>query len=151
MTILSELASTTSEMTAGSPGGASPKVRLLTLKDLDGRTRASRMAKDIFETLVQERGGADQMNAAQLEAAETYAVLTAMVKSGLTGWLDGQQVDAVEIATILNARRREAQAMGGPEPRDITPSIHDYVASRVAKPVASHPDISQPTSTEATA
>lgn len=139
------IASDACETQPGSAGGASPKVRLLTLKDLDGRTRASRMAKDIFETLVRERGGPDQMNAAQLEAAETYAVLTAMVKSGLTGWLDGQQVDAVEIATILNARRREAQAMGGPEPRNITPSLHEYLASRPAKPVASPSSTNHPT------
>jgi hypothetical protein len=133
---MSELHADTAVMQSGSASGAGPKTRLLTLKDLDGRTRASRMAKDIFETLVRERGGADQMNAAQLEAAETYAVLTAMVKSGLTGWLDGQQIDATEIATILNARRREAQAMGGPEPRDVTPSIHAFAAEYAASKAA---------------
>src|SRR5947208_16518554 len=66
------------EMRAGRRAATSPKERLLRLAHLDGRTRGSRMAKDIFERAVQERGGPERMNTVRLKSAEAYAVLTAM-------------------------------------------------------------------------
>lgn len=103
-------------------GADAPKtVRLLTLADLDGRTRAAKRANEVLETVISERGGRDRLNMVQLKSAEAYAVLTAMIEGIGAGWLDGQKVDANEYATLLNARRREQQVMGGPEPRDVTP------------------------------
>ena len=101
--------------------GKEPKARLLTIKDLDGRTRAAKRANDVLQTIVSERGGRDRMNLVQLKSAESYSVLTAMIEGIGAGWLDGQKVDANEYATLLNARRREQQVMGGPEPHDVTP------------------------------
>ncbi|MFB6419903.1 hypothetical protein [Bradyrhizobium tunisiense] len=93
----------------------------LRLADLDGRTRGAKRANEVLETIISERGGRDRMNMVQLKSAEAYAVLTAMIEGIGAGWLVGQEVDANEYATLLNARRREQQVMGGPEPRDVTP------------------------------
>ena len=102
-------------------GSKEPRVRLLTLSDLDGRTRAARRAQEVLETIISERGGRDRLNLVQLKSAESYAVLTAMIDGIGAGWLGGEGVDAAAYSTLLNARRREHQTMGGPEPRDITP------------------------------
>jgi hypothetical protein len=98
-----------------------PRARLLTIKDLDGRTRAAKRANEVLETIISERGGRDRMNLVQMKSAESYAVLTAMIEGLGAGWLDGQAIDANAYSTLLNARRREQQVMGGPEPRDVTP------------------------------
>ncbi|WP_370149835.1 hypothetical protein [Bradyrhizobium japonicum] len=91
------------------------------LADLDGRTRGAKRANEVLETIISERGGRDRMNMVQLKSAEAYAVLTAMIEGIGAGWLGGETVDATEYSTLLNARRREQQVMGGPEPRDVTP------------------------------
>lgn len=107
------------ELGARKSAGA-PRHRMR-LADLDGRTRGAKRANEVLETIISERGGRDRMNMVQLKSAEAYAVLTAMIEGIGAGWLVGQEVDANEYATLLNARRREQQVMGGPEPHDVTP------------------------------
>jgi hypothetical protein len=56
-----------------------------------------------------------------------------MVEDAAARWLNGEPVDPAGIATLLNARRRDAELIGiDPEPRDVTPDPLEY-AKRYAE------------------
>jgi hypothetical protein len=104
------------------------KSRLLTLEDLDKRTRAAQRAFDIHDRLVAERGGPESMSVLRYSLTRSVAVLSAMVEDVQARWLRGEKIDPAAIATLLNARRREAELIGlDPELKDVTPSIHAYL------------------------
>ena len=100
--------------------------KLVTLEDLDRRSRAAQHAFEFRDKLLVERGGAVSLLRHQM--INTVAVLNAMIEDGLTRWVAGQDIDHVALLSLINARRREAEMIGlDPEPRDITPSIDEYL------------------------
>ena len=107
---------------AGSPGNAPPKagkVRLLTLDDLDKRTRAAQRAFDLTDRLLSERGGAASAGELRKAITRGVALLTTMIEDAGARWLSGEAVDPASIATLLNARRRDAELIGiDPQPRE---------------------------------
>ena len=108
-------------------------VKLLTLDDLDRRTRAAGRALELQETLVNERGGAGSLSVLRLSMTRSVAVLCAMVEDMQARWLLGEPIDPAAIATIMNARRREAEVVGiDPLPKDVTPDLADYLAAKQA-------------------
>lgn len=114
---------------------ARPKVRLLTLADLDGRTRAAQRVIELSDTLLSERGGIDASGELRKAITRGVALLTVMVEDAATRWLSGEAVDPANIATLLNARRRDAELIGiDPSPRDVTPTkrLADHLAKRNA-------------------
>jgi hypothetical protein len=101
--------------------GKSRKQRLRTMDDLDGRTRARRLAGELRDEMIKERGGRDQVDVLRLAMIESCAITSVMLADIQARWLAGEPVEAAEYVALLNARRREREAVGGPEPRDITP------------------------------
>lgn len=113
-------------------GADSPKVRLLTLDDLDRRTRAGQRAFELHDRLVSERGGKESMGTLRYAMTSSVAVLSAMIEDLQTRWLMGEPVEPSAIATLLNARRREAEIIGiDPEPRDVTLDLRDHMKKYV--------------------
>jgi hypothetical protein len=107
------------------------KSRLLTLDDLDRRTKAAQRAFDLHDRLVAERGGAESMSVLRYSMTRSVAVLSAMVEDMQVKWLRGERVDPAAIATLLNARRREAEIIGiDPELKDVTPDLKTYLAGK---------------------
>jgi hypothetical protein len=105
-------------------------MRLLTLDDLDGRTRAAQRTLELSDRLLIERGGIESTGELRKAITRGVALLTTMIEDAATRWLSGEAVDPASIATLLNARRRDAELIGiDPEPRDVTPSVEAYVAS----------------------
>ena len=112
-----------------------PKSRLLTLDDLDRRTKAAQRAFDLHDRLVAERGGAESMSVLRYSMTRSVAVLSAMVEDMQVKWLRGERVDPAAIATLLNARRREAEIVGiDPLPKDVTPDLKTYLDARAEPP-----------------
>ena len=108
-----------------------PKSRLLTLDDLDRRTKAAQRAFDMHDRLVAERGGAESMSVLRYSMTRSVAVLSAMVEDLQVKWLRGERIEPTLIATLLNARRREAEIIGiDPAPKDVTPSLSSYLESQ---------------------
>jgi hypothetical protein len=98
-----------------------PKVRALTLDDLDRRTKAAQAAFEMQDRLVAERGGAEQMGVLRYEMTRTVAVLSAMIQDQQVRWLKGESIEPATIATLVNTRQREAQAIGiDPLPKEVT-------------------------------
>lgn len=94
--------------------------RPLSLNDLDGRTKAAREARDLVNSLVSERGGDDQLDVVRRKAAESYAITTIAIEQTFASYLSGEPLNVNELGTLLNSRRREAEMLGGPAPRDIS-------------------------------
>ena len=103
------------------------KVTLLTRGDLDGRSRAKVVTDEICELLISERGGRDRLDTMRIKHCDTWAVLTAMIEDLATRYLMGQEIEPSAIATLCNARRREGELLGNPSPRDVTPSLGEYL------------------------
>ena len=121
----------TARSASGCKPDTGPKSRLLTLNDLDRRTKAAQRAFDMHDRLVAERGGADGMSVLRYSMTRSVAVLCAMIEDQQTRWLRGEPVEATAIATLLNARRREAEIVGvDPEPKDVTPSLASYLQAK---------------------
>jgi hypothetical protein len=105
--------------------------KLLTIEDLDQRTRAAQKAIEFRDRLLSERGGADRLSLLRQSMIGTLAVLNAMIEDGLTRWVDGQEIDHAALLSIINARRREAELIGlDPEPKDITPGLDQYLSKK---------------------
>lgn len=109
------------------------KMRLPSLNDLDKRTAAYRAAMDLIGTVIGERGGKDQVDIVRAASAETWAVLTTQLRGLQVHWLNGGSVDWSEFAVLANARRREGEILGDPEPRDVTPTLAEYMNGSAQK------------------
>jgi hypothetical protein len=115
---------------AGSRINGGHKLRLLTLDDLDGRTKARQRAEELRERLIAERGGIDRLDVMRRAHTNTWSMLTVMIESEMARYALGEPIEPANVATLINARRREGEVIGAPEPRDVTPSLEQYAAMR---------------------
>lgn len=107
------------------------KVRLLTLDDLDGRTRAAQIVRETRQEVTADLGGADQLSALERGAIDNVSLLDAMIKDAGARWLTGEPIDASSIATLINSFNRTAAVLGWQRrARDVTPSIEDFIKTR---------------------
>ena len=58
------------------------------------------------------------------------AVLGALLADVESRWVGGEPIDATTYCTVINAQRRVLESIGlHRKPRDVTPSVAEYVAS----------------------
>jgi hypothetical protein len=109
---------------------AGPKVRLLTLADLDHRTSAARRAHDLIENIHTDLGGADRLGTGERQIAQRAALLGTMAEDVEARWLAGLPVDPNILCVLANAQRRLFETLGFKRrPRDVTPtSLQEYLA-----------------------
>jgi hypothetical protein len=120
------------------------KARLLRLSDLDKRTLAAKRAFQLRDAILSERGGAELMGVLRAAIANDVAVTSVMIEHEQAKWLAGESVDVGQLATLINVRRRDCEAIGLDPKRDIkdvTPSLDDIAAELAAEDeAASEPD-----------
>jgi hypothetical protein len=85
------------------------KLRLMTLHDLDGRTLASRRAKELITTIEDDLGG--DLTVSQRQLVQHAAILGAMIESLAARWLLGEPIDQNTYAMLINAQRRVLAAL----------------------------------------
>ncbi len=85
------------------------KLRLMTLHDLDGRTLASRRAKELIATIAEDMGG--DLTVPQRQLVQHAAILGAMIESLAARWLLGEPIDQNTYAMLINAQRRVLAAL----------------------------------------
>lgn len=125
--------SDTEAMERRSPAKGGAKARLLTLADLDGRTRAAQVVFKLRDDLADDLGGWDRLSAMQRELVENTAVLGAMLRDASTRYVSGGYVDLPEFMALTNAQRRLLADLGlQRQLRDVTPDLHDYVRGAAA-------------------
>ena len=123
---------------AEKPNGKAPKggvkTRLLTLADLDSRTRACRHALDLRANFLSDLGGEDRTSVAQRELAQRASILGAMLEDVEARWLRGDTVELPEYATLVNAQRRVLSDVGlERRMRDTTPNLSSYLQLKAAE------------------
>lgn len=118
-----KLPSDTTCLQAEKPAEAAPKgkVRLLTLDDLDGRTRAAQQVRETRQAIMADCGGEDALSTLERIAVDNVALLDALTKDAAARWLSGQEIDVAAIGTLMNSYNRTAAVLGWKRrPRDIT-------------------------------
>ena len=106
------------------------KVRLLSLDDLDARTRGAQMAREWRDAIVADLGGLDRLSTLELLQVENVAVDAAVLRDMQTRWLKGEQVVPSEIATMENTFNRTAAALGtARRAKDVT-DLKTYLATK---------------------
>ena len=108
------------------------KVRLLSLEDLDGRTRAARATDQMLGDLIEDLGGERNCSTAERELAKRAAILSAMLADAECRWLSGERIQLTDYLPTLNAHRRVLTTLGlERRARDATPpSLRDYLAEK---------------------
>lgn len=92
--------------------GRSGRLRLRTLDDLDGRTRAARRALKLVADIEADLGGPSNLSTAQRELVRRSAVLGAIIGDIETDWLECGQTDLMLLGTLADRQRRCLLALG---------------------------------------
>jgi hypothetical protein len=115
---------------SGSGGG---KTRLLSLGDIDRRTRAYRKTFDLIASIETDLGGADRLSTGERQIIQRAALTGALLEDLETRWLSGEPIDAAQYATLSNAQRRLFETVGLRRvPREVS-SLQEYLAKRTAE------------------
>lgn len=118
------------EMRVEHPRNGGGKVRLLTLQDLDSRTRACKHALGLRDGILNDLGGETETSCAQQELAQRASVLGAMLEDAEARYLRGEPVEPGEYCTLANAQRRLLSDLGlERRPRPV-PTLKEYFAQR---------------------
>ena len=116
-------------------GNAGQKVRLLSLHDLDRRTAAYQRTVALIDAIEADAGGHDQLTTGQRQIIQRIALTSALAEHLEARWLSGEEIDATLYCTLANAQKRLLESVGLRRvPRDVTPSLTDYLRSRDAAP-----------------
>jgi hypothetical protein len=138
-----ELPADTAEIGATSPSEAvatGRKVQLLTLGALDGRTAAAKNVRALIADIEDDLGGPDRLSAAEREITQRAALASAVLQDLEAHWLTGRPLDIASYTTLANSQARLLKMLGlQRRPRDVTPSLTDYVASRATEAPAHTP------------
>jgi hypothetical protein len=115
----------------GSKVDSGAKAKLLTLADLDGRTRAVQMVRATITALEADLGGADHLTTGESQIVKRAALTGAMLEDLAVRWLSGEPVDPALYATLSNSERRLLETVGlKRRPRDVTPDLQSHIAAR---------------------
>src|SRR5262249_5233408 len=121
------------EMPAGNGNGAqakpaASKVRLQSLEDLDRRTSAYRKTAEPIERVEADLGGAERLSTAEQQIIRHAALTGALLEDLGTRWLAGEPLQPAFVAAVSNTSRRLYEPIGMQrQPRDVTPSLRDYL------------------------
>lgn len=97
------------------------KQRLLSLGDIDGRTKAFRKTLDLIACIEEDLGGCDQLSTGQRQLIQRAALTGALLEDLEAKWLAGEPIDPALYATLGNAQRRLFETVGLRRvPRDVT-------------------------------
>ena len=103
------------------------KTRLLSLDDLDRRTKAFQVAHDTKHAIIADLGGAERLSMLELIQVENAAVDAAVLRDLQVRWLRGKEVEATVLATVENVFNRTAAMLGTKRrTKDVVPSIEQY-------------------------
>jgi hypothetical protein len=97
---------------AANPPARAPKARLMSLDQIDRRTKAAQMALETKQAIIADLGGEDRLSTLERIACEHAALASAVVADSYARWLRGEDIALAELATIQNAYLRIAGAIG---------------------------------------
>jgi hypothetical protein len=111
-------------------GVAAQKIDLLTLEDIDGRTRARQLAVRMRDGLVSDLGG--DVTTAQSALAQRAAILHSILEDLEARWCMGSEIDIPTYTTASAEQRRLLTTLGLQRvARDVT-TLEAYAAKKGA-------------------
>ncbi len=115
------------------PKGAG-KLRLRSIRDLDGRTRVARRVRELVATFVRDLGGAPSPSqAAAVQNAAASIVLAEDARARrLAGDASVSLADIVRMGNIADRQLRSLGLKPGAAAKPAVPSLAEYLASRTA-------------------
>jgi hypothetical protein len=115
------------------------KTRLLSMTDLDNRTRAYQVAQETKAAIIADLGGRDRLSTLELLQIENVSVDAAVLRDMQVRWLKGDKVLPTEIATMENVFNRTAAALGTQRrAKDATPTLDQVLRDHAAQEPAAH-------------
>ena len=107
------------------------KVRLLSLHDLDDRTRAAQLVREMRAEVIADLGGEERLSTMERGATEHVALTAAMIRDAGVRWIHGQEIDPGSVATLINAFNRTASILGWQRrATDVTPDVYEIAAGK---------------------
>lgn len=101
------------------PRRAGPSKRLVTMADLDSRTKAAQVASSTKAAIVADLGGEEKLSTLELAMAENAALTAVVLRDLHVRWLKGQEVSISEMSTLTNTFNRTAAALAAErKPKD---------------------------------
>jgi hypothetical protein len=101
----------------------------LFLPGVDGRSAIARRARDIFDAICLDLGGHDQLSEAQTQLVRRAAMISIECEQMEARSAAGEPIDLDLFGKLTDRLGRTLQRLGIKRvPRDVTPSVADYVA-----------------------
>jgi len=109
-------------------GNGKGKVRLLTRASLDGRCAARKAFDQIYNAIVSDLGGADQLSTVQVALVEAFAGSALVVEHNNAKLLLGANVDLEQHSAAISTLCRLASRIGTARlPKNVAPSVAEYL------------------------
>ena len=101
-----------------------------TLEKLDRRTVEYQRYEAIRVALIADKGGPDEVTEAEAQIADKAAFLAMTLEGMQIAALAGEEINLQRYGELTDRLRRNLETIGlQRRPRDITPNLHDYIAS----------------------
>ena len=116
---------------AETPPERAGKVRLVSMAQLDRRTKAAQIADATRSAIISDLGGAERLSTLERLQAENAAMSAAMLRDLQIRWIKGEEIPVVEMVSLENVFNRTAAPLGTTKRvTDVTPDIHAYLDVR---------------------
>jgi hypothetical protein len=103
---------------------------LLNIDDLDKRTKTYKRYESIRRSVLSDRGGEQNVSEVQRQLISKFATLALQLELQEAAALAGEPIDVDLFGRCAGHLRRLAESLGVDRvPRNITPTVQDYVAN----------------------
>ena len=100
------------------------------LDGIDLRTPLGRRYRDIFHAILADQAGASECSESKQQLIRRFAAASCLAEQLESRLVNGEQIDITEHAALSSTLVRLAARIGiDRRPRDITPSVADYISS----------------------
>jgi hypothetical protein len=114
-----------------STGNGKGKIRLITRRSLDGRTKARKQFDAIANGIAADLGGEDRLTTIQKHLVEAFAGCALAVNAINAQLLLGRSIDILEQSSAVSTLVRVASRLGCDRiARDVSPSLHEIMRQR---------------------
>lgn len=116
------------QIRVSSNGRRTGKVKLLTRRSLDRRSRAAKLFDRIFEGIASDLGGKKNLSTVETALAEAFAGAAVRMHDMNAHLLLGQDVNLTEHAMAISSLVRIASRIGTRRrARNVTPNLAEYI------------------------
>jgi hypothetical protein len=87
-------------------------IRFLTVRDLDGRSRAAMRCRELVGAFQSDLGGEDALSTSQKQLVQRAAILATQLEDFEVRWSLGEPIELTGYMAAVNCQRRVLEALG---------------------------------------